>query len=145
MADTYREIAARADQIVSPVFQNGAFVFPDVNTAAEAKQLVAQMVQMQKVLRLLKTEVTNQMKSIRASHAHRRANTQPSGMFGLFFGKGRAKHVSASVKNADRQAELHQLEPYVQGLAHIDRLLVNLDGAKVQINQWAMDPNNPRK
>jgi hypothetical protein len=66
-------------------------------------------------------------------------------MFGLFFGKGRAKHVSAGVKNADRQAELNQLAPYEQGLSHIDRLLVNLDGAKVQINQLAIDPNNLQK
>jgi hypothetical protein len=100
---------------------------------------------MQKVLRLLRADVFNQMKSIRASHTHRRANMQPPVIFGLFFGRGSAKHVNASVKHGDRQAELHQLAPFEQGLSYIDRLLVNLDGAKVQISQWAMDPNVPRK
>jgi hypothetical protein len=38
-----------------------------------------------------------------------------------------------------------QVEPYKQGLAYIDRLIVLLDGTKISINQWAMDPNVPRK
>lgn len=125
----------RVAAIMSPVVVNGHTVPRPLNTPADIRLYLSEIAQVQKNLRLLKTEVNNESKIVSQSYSDQMGHVSSHPIEGMLAGKKHAIHHSAQ----DRQRLHHNknaaLVPYHNALAHIDHHLAILDNLKLQMQQ----------
>lgn len=115
-----------------------------ISTVSEAKQALAEIRQIQKELRLIKRQMNDIMKAIRAKYASQSGNAGSSGatMMRLLGGKGAARKHQADAKRRLKVQRDKELQPYDSVKRLIDDALVNADRSKLQIEQWMAAAKN---
>lgn len=125
----------RVAAFMSPLFVNGHAVPRPLNTPADIRLFLSEIAQVQKNLRLLKTEVNNEKRIVSQSYSDQMAHVSSHPIQGLLEGKKHAIHHSAQ----DRQHLHHNknaaLIPYQNAIAHLDHHIAILDNLKVQMQQ----------
>lgn len=101
----------------------------------EAKVVLAQVRQMQKRLRLIKTEVNAEMKAIRTAYSNQISSVSPGLGATVLLGKGGAKSMAASEKRSIRSRRDARLRPYGEVKRFIDEALVELDRVKHAVSE----------
>ncbi len=110
----------------------------DVSSTDSAKATRAQILLQQKQLRLIKKEIGQSMRSIRADFANRAhtAGSTGSTVLQLFGKRGKAGSWRAAAK-ADLRTDRDRVLSGYQDLKHsIDEALIDLDAAKIQIAEY---------
>lgn len=100
------------------------------DTPAEAKLLLAGIRQWQKELRLLKKEITADLRELRAIYDQQAASVQPSA-WSIFGKKGTFRQMAADKKRAIRSDRDHASRKMEEMKQTVDSLLVQLDRAKL--------------
>jgi hypothetical protein len=90
---------------------------------------------MQKELRLLKKNVGLAMKEVRSSYTAQKATVQAV-FFSSLAGRKTAGRNRALKRENLRRQELTSLAPYQSVNSMIDGVLVELDGAKLKLENW---------
>lgn len=103
-------------------------------TGTTPQQLTAEIVQMQKELRLIKKNIDIEIKNIRTYHNNRLTQVHPGIGAMLILGKGSAKSIAATKKKNIRADMQNAINPYESVKHFIDATLVELDGKKVQLS-----------
>src|SRR5438067_2165096 len=107
-------------------------------TPAEAKLHIKNFSNLEKEMRLLKKEVQMQKQQVKADYANARAKLQGRTNVGRILGGGVGKFIrnSASSTRVDvRKDELQDMEQFDSTLRGIDSIIMQLDQAKLQIEQ----------
>lgn len=108
------------------------------NTIIEAKSALTNVRNKQKQIRQIKRRINQGMKEIRADYKDRMASagSGTSSMLRIFGKRGMAGKVRADAKRSLRKELNTLLAPYESLKLMIDDLLVQLDDAKIQIQDW---------
>lgn len=111
------------------------------NTAAEAKQLLPKIRQLQAELRALKKEINLEVKTIRMRYQQQMpaAGAGTSTVFSLFGKRKVAGSIRADAKRQLAAKRDREIGGYEQVKATIDDLLLQLDRAKVTVQQYIAD------
>jgi len=108
-------------------------------TVDEAKRYIANIQQMQKEIRLVKSEITLAKQQIHASYASQKAHigTGVGAGFakGLFGAKTMGKAHTVTRSNM-RHRELKALEPYVEAEQFIAKVLAGAEKLKLEMKTW---------
>ena len=109
-----------------------------VNTVTDAKQALLQVKQLQVELRNIKRELNLEMKSIRSSYQQKMpdAGSGASTVFTLFGKRKVASNIRASAKRAVAADRDHALHDYETVKLTIDDLLVQMERAKLNLQQF---------
>ncbi len=111
------------------------------STVDEAKRYIANLQQLQKEIRLLKSEITLAKQQIHASYANQKAHigTGVGAGFakGLFGAKTMGKAHTVTRNNL-RQRELKALEPYMEAEQLIAKVLAGADKLKLEMKTWIL-------
>ena len=108
----------------------------EASSLTEGKAAVANVRRLQKELRQIKRNINLEMKTIRAEYKQKIAEAGTSGLTGLLaMGRGGGK-FRASEKRRVRAERDSKLDPYDQVKLTIDDLIVQLDGAKLQLQDF---------
>lgn len=111
------------------------------NTAAEAKRLLPQIRQLQAELRTLKKAVNFDIKAIRMRYQQQMptAGAGTSTVFSLFGKRKVAGSIRADAKRQLAAKRDREIGGYEQVKAMIDDLLLQLDRAKVTVQEFIAD------
>lgn len=113
-----------------------AVEIPEVapETSREAKQQLAQLRQLQKRLRQVKREIGGEIKEIRAHYKAKVSQVGPS----IFAGSKKTdqRRDVARQKRHLREEQDQSIAPYDQLRLGIDNILLELDEAKLEIQNW---------
>ncbi len=109
------------------------------STVDEAKRYIANIQQLQKEIRLVKSKITIAKKQIHAGYANQKAHIGTG--FGAGFAKGLfgAKTMGKAhtvTRNNIRHRELNALEPYVEAEQLIAKVMAGLDLMKLEMKTW---------
>lgn len=133
-----QHFSARIDSLVNSHFPGGQ-ITARITTVDEAKVFLKQCDIAKKDLGLLKKEIALAKKEGKAEYAGDRANIQSSnartGLFGKTLG-GMMKKGNQNKRANLRQTELSHMAQFDGLLGQIDRTVLNIDKAKIQIQQW---------
>jgi F0F1-type ATP synthase membrane subunit b/b' len=106
------------------------------SSLAEGKAALADVRRLQKELRQIKRNVNLEMKTVRTQYKARIAAAGTSGWTGLLaMGRGGSRY-RASEKRRVRAERDSKLAPYDEVKLTIDDLLVQMDGAKLQLQEF---------
>jgi hypothetical protein len=106
------------------------------SSLAEGKDALANVRRLQKELRQIKRNINLEMKTIRAQYKPKIAEAGTTGWTGLLaMGRGGGR-LRASEKRRVRAERDSRLAPYDQVKLTIDDLLVQMDGAKLQLQDF---------
>ncbi len=108
-------------------------------TLEQAKRYIANIQQLQKEIRLVKSEITLAKQQVHANYANAKAHVG-SGLGagfakGLFGAKTMGKAHTITRSNI-RHKELNALEPYVEAEQFIAKVLAGLDSLKLEMKTW---------
>jgi alkyl hydroperoxide reductase subunit AhpC len=129
-ADEYLKAVRRVLGI--PVDQSEIHLQWEYDTPEDIKIHLAQIRQIQKELRFLKREISLDVKAIRADYRLNVSNVQ-AGLLSSLAGRKFAGHDRALKKESLRQKEREVIFPYESLSRQIDQLIIQLDGAKMQM------------
>ncbi len=135
-----RAYRSRLESIVGSSLENGAYRLDlQWNSVEEARRHSARIPQMQDELRQVKAEINQRMKEIRAAFSERRGSVKP-GLVAVVASKVTGKKRTAEDK-ARKLEKLSRkqdeaLAPYQMTRDVIDRLLLQLDSFKKQVDAW---------
>ena len=101
-----------------------------VDTPAEARDLQKRLALMQKELRLLKAQVRDDIREVKAQFVAQRANVQAGFMAGLLGGRGGAARDRKNKREQAKRNEASTIGPHEQVARIIDSLLLQMDQAK---------------
>jgi hypothetical protein len=109
-----------------------------INTAEEAKATLKMVRGNQKELRHIKKLINLDMKEIRANYAQEieSAGSGGSAVFSIFGNKRTASSYRASAKRGKRADRDGELDPYTILKVLIDDILLKMEHAKIQIQQF---------
>lgn len=127
--------------IMSPITVNGQVVAPPLNTPADVKNFLARITQVEKNLRLLKTEINDEMRLVSEQYTERSAHVHHNPVVGGVFGREEMKHLSAHEREHIHHQQVQALEPYHQAIMHLDQRIAILDNLKFQVNSAAQQTN----
>ena len=113
----------------------------EASSLAEGKAAIANVRRLQKELRHIKRNINLEMKTIRAGYKPMIAEAGTSGWTGLL-GGGKLR---ASAKRRARAMRDSKLAPYDQVKLMIDDLIVQLDGAKLQLQDFMAEAKAEEK
>jgi hypothetical protein len=139
MSQLLQEVEGRVQAIVWPVYRNGQVVERTLHGLPEIRQAVSEITQMQKQLKLLKSEINAEMKEIKLSFAQRKTNVQANPFVGILIGKKNAGHMASMHRQQLRQAEYNAVSPYQNAAMSIDRFILLLDQMKTNINRQVVE------
>ena len=108
-------------------------------TLEQAKMYVASIQQLQKEIRLVKSEITLAKQQIHASYADAKVHVGKGFGAGFATGLFGAKTVGRSnavTRNNMRHRELKALQPYVEAEQYIAKILLGLDKHKLELKTW---------
>ncbi len=107
-----------------------------ITSIAEARSARADLVQMQKELRLIKREIDADIKAIRAQFTQRMVSAAQttSGILSVFGRKGMAGSIRADEKRRLKQEQDRILQPYLVLKLAIDSQILEYDKTKAQID-----------
>lgn len=128
----------KIDEFIEDLQQGGFFeIDVHASTLAEARSEKKRLTLMQKQLRQLRKEAIQSQKEIRAltSEAIAMAPNQSTVLFGIF-GKRRA---TKSELRVDREVAL---KPYDKMKIMIDEIILKLDGAKLQLEEFIAEEHD---
>lgn len=112
----------------------------DEENPTEITLLQKKLRHMQKQLRMLKTEVNNDMKVIRANYSAQKEKVSGGGFFtSLIAGKKAAGRIRQSQREAIRRSQANDLTPYQNVKSTIDTLLLELDRIKLELEQTLLN------
>lgn len=109
------------------------------SNSAEAKFHKSKINQMQKELRLVKKEITASLRAINSHHTTERTKigkTFGAGLASGLFGKKLMGKVNAGSRDQARLQQIQARTPYENASRAIDSLILQLDGVKLQIDDW---------
>lgn len=109
-----------------------------VKTIAEAKLEKQRITQTQKQLRLVKSEIAQEMKLIRAKYSAEKEGAGSGGaaLYKLMGKKGKAREHQAAhkrIKDAEKDAAL---SPYEKVTTHVEKYILACDDLKLKIDQY---------
>lgn len=137
-----KTIQEYADEIKAvlgmPPDHNGMILEWETRTPKEAKVNIAQIRQIQKELRLIKREISHTIKEIRANYKYQMANVQ-AGFLATIAGRKSAGQDRARKKLDIRQNEYLAVSPYEDLIQQIEKILVQLDSTKLEIERGCME------
>ena len=137
-ADDY--IKNVCDILETQIVNESIRVVNSVSSIKEAAPKKRKIVLQQKQLRQVKREINNDMKAIRANYRNKSNAVRPSGsvsFVGLLFGrKSFAKDDVARQKREIKSSQASMLAPYDEAKFVIDKLITQLDSAKLQIQDY---------
>jgi hypothetical protein len=110
----------------------------DIGTVQEAKAALADVRIRQKELRQVKRDINFDLKQIRTEYKAK-AETAGSGaslLFSVLGSRGSARSHRASARRGVRAERDRMLKPYEQAKSVIDELILALDKAKLQIQNF---------
>lgn len=99
---------------------------------AEGKALVGRLRIMQKELRILKRQVRERMADVRGDHVASRQGVQ-AGFVASMFGRQSATRDRINKRERSKLAEAQALGPWSNAANMIDRMLLTIDGAIVDV------------
>ena len=140
---TPQEFIARIEGILGSRLVDGEVrvQFP-YDTLGEARQQMARIRTLQRELRLVKKEVGFTAKQVRSAFIGQRAEVGTgfgSGLVAGFFGRRTAGRMNAARREDLRRGQLEAVAPYEKISRFLENMLVQLDGFKVQLEQWMAD------
>ena len=108
------------------------------SNAAEAKAALADVRQKQKALRQMKARINLDMKAIRAEYDQKKQSAGSGGsvLIGMFGKRRAAGQYRAAAKRQVTAERDRRLQPYETLKMSIDDLLLQMDQAKIQIQQY---------
>lgn len=133
---------SRLQSILGSALDNGAYRLDlQWNSAEEARRYSARIPQMQGELRQVKAEINQRMKEIRAAFAQRRESVRP-GLVAVVAsrvtGAGKKRTAEDKARKLEKLSRKQDeaLAPYQMTRDVIDRLLLQLDSLKKQVDAW---------
>jgi len=117
------------------------------SSVAEAKQLLPTIRQLQAELRAIKKEINLDIKTIRLQYQQQRSGAG-SGAAAIFTLFGKRKVAGSIRADAKRQLSAQQdkeIASYEQVKATIDNLLIQLDRAKIAVQQYIAENSKGAK
>lgn len=108
------------------------------SNVAEAKAALADVRQKQKALRQIRARLNLDMKAIRAEYDQKKQNAGAGGsaLIGMFGKRRAAGQYRATAKRQVTAERDRRLQPYETLKMSIDDLLLQMDRAKIQIQQY---------
>jgi len=130
------EYLARIEAIVgAPIEDDEIRVDLRWDSVEQARQHVKRVTQMQKELRLVRENVRFTMKEIRASFKEKKAEVK-AGFLASIWSRKAAAHSRAAQREELRRQERASLAPYESIILLIDKVLLKLDGLKLELQNW---------
>ena len=114
------------------------------STLEQAKRYTANIQQLQKEIRLVKSEITLAKQRVHASYADAKIHVGKGFGAGVATGLFGAKTVgkaNAVTRNSIRHRELKALEPFVEAEQFIAKVLAGLDSLKLEMKTWIAAQN----
>ena len=114
------------------------------STVDQAKRYIANIQQLQKEIRLVKSEVTLAKQQILTSYASAKVHVGKgfgAGVATGLFGAKTVGRANAVTRNNLRHKELKALEPYVEAEHFIAKVLTGLDSLKLEMKTWLAAQN----
>ncbi len=106
-----------------------------VDSEVDAKNAIIFCTNLQKQLRLLKSQITTEKKSMRLQAQAQRINTGENPFLAMAAGKGSARRFEAMRHQDQRQREFTKATNYDQLLQRIDLEINSLDQVKLELRQ----------
>lgn len=108
-------------------------------TVEEAKMYVANIQQLQREIKLVKSEVTLAKQQVHSQYTDKKVHVGKGFGVGLATGLFGAKAVgraNAVTRNSIRHKVLKAMEPYREAEQYISQILAGLDKLKLQLKTW---------
>lgn len=121
-----------------PLDQNHVDFQWEIASIKDAKLQITKIRQIQKELRLVKREIGNEIKMIRADYKVRASNVQ-AGILSTFIGRRAAGQDRARKRLDVKQKEMATIAPYEKIVRQIDNILVQLDNVKIDIERQSIE------
>jgi hypothetical protein len=109
------------------------------STPEQAKRYVANIQQLQKEIRLLKSEITLAKQQIHSSYTDKKVHVGKgfgAGVATGLFGARTVGRANAVTRNNLRHRELKTIEPYIEAEQFIAKVLAGLDKLKLEMKTW---------
>ncbi len=108
-------------------------------TLEQAKRYVANIQQLQKEIRLIKSEITLAKQQVHSSYTDKKVHVGKgfgAGAATGLFGAKAVGRANAVTRNNLRHRELKALEPFVEAEQFIAKVLAGLDSLKLEMKTW---------
>jgi hypothetical protein len=131
MANPY---IARVEKMVSSSDINDKW-----STVEEAKRYVANIQQLQREIRLVKSEITLAKQQIHSSYTDKKVHVGKgfgAGVATGLFGARTVGRANAVTRNNLRHKELNALQPYIEAEQFIAKVLAGADKLKLEMKTW---------
>ncbi len=110
-------------------------------TLEQAKGYVANIQQLQKEIRLIKSEITLAKQQVHSSYTDKKVHVGKgfgAGAATGLFGAKAVGRANAVTRNNLRHRELKALEPFVEAEQFIAKVLAGLDSLKLEMKTWIL-------
>ena len=114
-------------------------------TLEQAKRYVANIQQLQKEIRLIKSEITLAKQQVHSSYTDKKVQVGKgfgAGAATGLFGAKAVGRANAVTRNNLRHRELKALEPFVEAEQFIAKVLAGLDSLKLEMKTWISTQKN---
>jgi hypothetical protein len=109
------------------------------STLEQAKRYIANIQQLQKEIRLVKSEITLAKQRVHSSYTDKKVHVGKGFGAGIatgIFGARTVGRANAVTRNSIRHRELKSLEPFVEAEQFIAKVLAGLDSLKLEMKTW---------
>jgi ribosomal protein S2 len=109
------------------------------STLEQAKRYIANIQQLQREIRLVKSEITLAKQQVHSNYTDKKVHVGKgfgAGVATGLFGARKVGKLNSLTRNSIRHNELKAIEPYVEAERYIAQVLAGLDSLKLQMKTW---------
>ena len=110
-----------------------------ITTRCASRGYVANIQQLQKEIRLVKSEITLAKQQVHSNYTYKKVHVGKgfgAGVATGLFGARTVGRANAVTRNSIRHNELKAIEPYVEAEQFIAKVLAGLDKLKLELKTW---------